>query len=491
VKGGTHYVHRGCPTDTIRLRPELSVRGGFAGSESSEAERVLGANETTLDGRDGPDGERHVYHVVTGAEGVELDGFTIQYGRAEHPSDERHQRGGGLDAHETPMHVRDARFLHNRAIQGGAAWGYDVSLRELRFTRTEFSHNAAMEGGAISGNLAVNVHVDECVFEDNVASDGGGAIAMSNAPLTLTGSALRGNFAFDGGGLLSRFGRTTISESLFEDNLAVSQGGGAMLRDASSEVRASSFVGNFAGWGGGGLNVTSGHETMLDELEMRDNEAGHNGGGLRLVESNTRLSRSHFTRNHAGSMGGGINVWGQGSVLESYADRVEGNTCSLLGGGIHLHLRVTLRMTNGVLLANRAARGAALSASSGGSLELLHCTIAGNVTSPDGAAVDTESDIRIVNGILHDLASGSELAHEPDVTPVVHHSAIRGCFEGEGNIDVDCDFVDLDGGDLRLAAGSPCIDAGDPIESTPIDFVGYPRQGAPDLGAHEYQGGVR
>jgi hypothetical protein len=167
---------------------------------------VLGANETTLDGRDGPDGERHVYHVVTGAEGVELDGFTIQYGRAEHPSNERHQRGGGLDADETPMHVRDARFLHNRAIQGGAAWGYDVSFRELRFTRSYFADNTANDGGAIGALLAVELHVDECVFEHNVASGWGGGVGVQSVPLTLTDSEFRGNSATAGGGVFARFG---------------------------------------------------------------------------------------------------------------------------------------------------------------------------------------------------------------------------------------------------------------------------------------------
>jgi hypothetical protein len=491
VKGGTYYVHRGCPTDTIRLRSELSVRGGFAGSESSEAERVLGANETTLDGRDGPNGERHVYHVVTGAEGVQLDGFTIQHGRAEHPSDERHQRGGGLYADETPMHVRDTRFLHNRAVEGGAAWGNDVSLRELRFTRSFFADNTANDGGAIAARLAVELHVDECSFEDNVASGWGGGVYAMNAPLTVTGSEFRGNSATAGGGVFARFGRAAISESLFEDNLAASQGGGAMLWDASSEVRTSSFTGNLAGWGGGGLVVAGGSGTVLDQLAFHDNEAGDNGGGLWLVHIAAKLSHSRFEGNHAGRLGGGINVWGLNGVLESYADRAEGNTSSLLGGGIHVDKDAVLRMTNGEVFANRAARGGAISTSKAGAIDLLHCTIAANAAPSGGAAIDTDAPTRIVNSILHDPGSDTELVHKSGVVPVVHHSAVRGGFEGEGNLDDDCGFVDLEEGDLRLILGSPCIDAGDASESTPLDFEGQPRQGAPDLGAHELQGGGR
>jgi hypothetical protein len=39
----------------------------------------------------------------------------------------------------------------------------------------------------------------------------------------------------------------------------------------------------------------------------------------------------------------------------------------------------------------------------------------------------------------------------------------------DGNLDLDPDFFDLDAGDLRLAATSPCIDAGDPLALPDID----------------------
>jgi hypothetical protein len=203
-----------------------------------------------------------------------------------------------------------------------------------------------------------------------------------------------------------------------------------MLWDASSEVRTSNFTGNFAGWGGGGLVVAGGSGNVLDELAFHDNEAGDNGGGLWLVHTDAKLSHSHFARNHAGRLGGGINVWGQDAVLESYADRVEGNSSSLLGGGIHVHTDAELRMTNGEIFGNRAARGAAVSTLTGGSLDLLHCTIAANAAPSGGSAIDTDAPMRIVNSILHDPGSDTELVHKSGVVPVVHHSAVRGGFEG-------------------------------------------------------------
>ncbi len=85
-------------------------------------------------------------------------------------------------------------------------------------------------------------------------------------------------------------------------------------------------------------------------------------------------------------------------------------------------------------------------------------------------------------------------------------SNIEGSFPGTGNIDADPLFVDSDGGDYRLSAGSPCIDAGDntaiPFKTTDLDGnprliddratpdTGVPFVNGPivDMGAYEYQG---
>ena len=89
--------------------------------------------------------------------------------------------------------------------------------------------------------------------------------------------------------------------------------------------------------------------------------------------------------------------------------------------------------------------------------------------------------------------------------PTFTFSDVQGGFTGTGNIDADPMFVDPDNGDYRLAAGSPCIDAGDntavPAGIT-TDLDGNPRfvddpstidsgNGDPpivDMGAFEFQG---
>jgi len=63
-------------------------------------------------------------------------------------------------------------------------------------------------------------------------------------------------------------------------------------------------------------------------------------------------------------------------------------------------------------------------------------------------------------------------------TTTVTYSDVQGGFPGTGNIDGDPLFVDPDNGDLRLQAGSPCIDAGDNTavtEGITTDLDGNPR----------------
>ena len=69
------------------------------------------------------------------------------------------------------------------------------------------------------------------------------------------------------------------------------------------------------------------------------------------------------------------------------------------------------------------------------------------------------------------------------------YSDVEGGFAGVGNIDTDPLFVDAAVGDYHLQAGSPCIDAADPLTTLTEDIEGNPRPAGSgyDMGAYEYQ----
>ncbi|MHC4741586.1 MAG: right-handed parallel beta-helix repeat-containing protein [Planctomycetota bacterium] len=127
------------------------------------------------------------------------------------------------------------------------------------------------------------------------------------------------------------------------------------------------------------------------------------------------------------------------------------------------------------------------------------CSFTGNypyTVSYAGSASDT-SEVRLTNCILYDETALSSFYPAGDSRFVVNHCNVKGGFAGTGNIDADPLFADADGPDdlfgtlddnLRLKAGSPCINAGDnsAVDIT-TDIAGAPRitEGTVDMGAFE------
>ena len=98
---------------------------------------------------------------------------------------------------------------------------------------------------------------------------------------------------------------------------------------------------------------------------------------------------------------------------------------------------------------------------------VTHCTFTGNRV---GITHFQEADVVVANCILWDNVLA---AIQGPAT--VTYSNIEGGWEGEGNIDSNPLFADVQG---RLSAGSPCIDAGTndpPGGLMPIDLEGNPR----------------
>ena len=220
------------------------------------------------------------------------------------------------------------------------------------------------------------------------------------------------------------------------------------------------------------------------------------------------------------NVGGGIINSGGKLVLRNCA--VCSNATSLMGGGMNHWNSGTTTLLSCAFTGNAALTGAGMYADSG-TITVANATFCGNVASDSGGGIYRGGGILTVAGAIlwgnSDSGGSDESAQIYAGVAEVNYCCIQGLtggLGGLGNIGTDPAFTDPDGpdgyfgtpdDDLRLQAGSPCIDAGDndavPPESTidrdtkprrvddpATDDTGNPGEsGAPivDMGAYEFQ----
>ncbi|MHC4460087.1 MAG: right-handed parallel beta-helix repeat-containing protein [Planctomycetota bacterium] len=263
--------------------------------------------------------------------------------------------------------------------------------------------------------------------------------------------------------------------------------GGGMYNDGGSPtILHCTFSGNSAGFGGGMFNDDYSSPTVTN-CTFSGNSANNSGGGMyNLAYSSPTLTNCTFSGNSA-NQGGGMYNWTSSPTLTN---------CSFISNSAN---------DNGGAMLNH----------NGSSPTVANCTFSGNSAGSKGGGMynDFSSNPTVTNCIFwgDSAPTGPEISNSGS-SPTVSYSDIAGGYGGTGNIDEDPLFVDADGADnivgteddnLRLLAGSPCIDAGDNTavpSGVTTDLDGNPRfvdhpvitdtgNGTPpivDMGAYEY-----
>jgi len=346
-----------------------------------------------------------------------------------------------------------------------------------------FSANTATEfGGGMYNPPGCSPMLIDCTFSANTAGSFGGGICNMDG-LTLIDCTFSANSAYYGGAVchFEAGGHSTITNCMFIENSAASAGAMGCIHTHMT-VTGSTFINNRADYSGGAM-TNSDCSPAITNCAFLGNAAGTHGGGMANGDGSwpdpTTVTNCIFIGNAAGYGGGMGNV-------ETY------------------NSMTSPRVTNCTFSANAADVGAGLF--NGNSFSTVaNCIFWGD----------------------HD----DEIATDDLSEPLVIYCNVQGGWEGQGNIDADPLFVqephpgpddvwgteDDDYGDLRLSAGSPCIDAadntavppdvldldedGDTDEPIPFDLDGNPRfiddpdtedtgYGEPpvvDMGAYEFQ----
>jgi predicted outer membrane repeat protein len=274
--------------------------------------------------------------------------------------------------------------------------------------------------GAGIYNISGSPFIRNCVFIENFAVDQGGAIYNENC--------------LESGG-------PQFYDSWFTQNSA-GGGGGAIYNTASCPTIVNcTFSGNNSGPSDGGAILNSGTGASIINCFFISNDGGTNGGAVHNLESNPEFINCAFVGNNA-VFGGGMSIFGQDDTPELINCTFAGNNASQGGGG-----------------------------------------------GEGGGIYNLGSTPNVTNCIFWENTNGQDITESAQIfvesgTVTINYSCIQGltgALGGTGNIDQDPMFLDsppaengnAEDVDLRMSAGSLCIDAGNntvvPPDNTDLD----------------------
>lgn len=314
VAAGSYYIYETATSNTVTLKSNVHLYGGFTGTEWLREERDWANNVTIVDGRQSDSSGNRVSHIFianNGTTNVLVDGFTIKEGRAVTGNTSAYAEGGAMYLNNASVTVRNCLFTMNSAIsqaddtyaRGGAISAFGGGT--LVVERSVFRYNAVIMGsgrygfgGALYATDAGTVTVINSIFDTNSVSENG------NGSTEGSGGAIN---VFNGRSL-------RVENCLFHDNSLVSSGaanGGAIRgNDASIQVVNSTFAQNAAKNGGAIANLGDTNTTITNSILYFNNATN--------VWSNTRQLYDET---------------GGGSISASYSDIQMTNTSVFPGTG--------------------------------------------------------------------------------------------------------------------------------------------------------------
>ncbi len=319
---------------------------------------------------------------------------------------------GGAIFNGGNLTVSGMTFIGNIARRNGGAINNVGSLKVIDTTLTG---NNATVGGAI--NNFDGLTITNSTITGNSASDSGGGVDSSFAPVKISGTSIDHNSAeiFGGGislngplDLATRGGSLTLVNSTLDANRAGSMtdgtgyGGAIGENDSVMDISGTAITNNTAGREAGGVGVNGGDISLTDS-NVSNNATGGRGGGFAVnggrsvfgldVTNGATLAVNHatFIGNSAGRNGGAIQS--TLSTLNITDSVLSTNSATGFGGAISLDIDASYRKTHGSLVlagssitANSAGRNGG-GISSFDQLTLRNTTVTGNLAGGTGGGV--------------------------------------------------------------------------------------------------------
>lgn len=319
------------------------------------------------------------------------------------------QMGGAIFNYKGALTIIDSTLANNYATDnGGAVFNLDT----FGGKNTKFKNNRAKNGGAIANMDDSNI--EDCTFEDNVATERGGAIYSQRAILEVSDSTFTGNGAENGGAIHSNRGTFTIYDSKLTNNNAALVGGAIVLvGEYVNQVINMSGYSYFSSYKlgfGKMINVT-----------IDNNTATKLGAGIYDDNCDLEISDSILSNNHNAASGGAIynnaTMILKNSILEC-------NSANY-GGAFYLAQYDVLVMNS--TFERNVAKGGGAILNLNSSLDIIESTFIENTANPGSAIWTGKADsLRLKEG----------------TTFIDNYNNLNSIRADEGSVDLsNCEFI--------------------------------------------------
>lgn len=363
--------------------------------------------------------------------GLEVVGTTFTGNQAINSSS-----SGAVRIYGVPTSFKDCKFTNNTTEQshGGAVW----VNRTKRFDMDNVTFTGNTAGAVRNDGWGGAVFINEIpssfeaaftwnnvTFDGNTSRSHGGAVGINtNVYLTLNATNITASnnksISQNGGAFYLSQGRYTLTNAVFENNIASSSGGAIYVWNQYSGNSLtingnSSFTGNTAGSGGavqfesnnqyrtgadGNLEYYCGELNIIGTADtpivFSNNTAKNNSGGALCIGAHNTDTLAYLDvhDNTALRYGGGIyinNSTTKGTLTNS---KIYNNTTSSAGGGVDIHNYLDFQETkvNNATVITRTGRP--------GDFTIRDCEITDNSTTGTdgncigGGGIGITSDLR-------------------------------------------------------------------------------------------------
>ena len=310
-------------------------------------------------------------------------------------------------------------------IFGVGKYNYDTGTVEAAWQNNNDTVGEGIIGGWAATNATLNIA--DSVFYNNKTSTNGAVLqfghgasgtssSVGNGKLTINHSVFASNHALGScGGVMELGGTgtyTTILDSLFKDNTAVTAGGAIILYYGNLHVSSSEFTGNTSGsssteGNGGAIFATNNSNvTILSSIFNNNKVLSNNSGGALCTTSrvNMNIVDSSFTGNSAYN-GGAISNFGVMNIVHSdFTNNTATSVGAYYGGGAIFNAD-RMDVVGSTFTGNKAYDGSAIT--NRGILSVIKSDFINNVTTSSGTIYNyANAQLEVVDSLFSGNTAG-------------------------------------------------------------------------------------